>query len=72
MELAQAQGAFGSAYLGALVSAPVAEMPTPEATWLVLTDVPSQFEIDRELSAYEASPGRPICSPSSPTIMSWC
>ena len=28
MELAQAQGAFGAAYLGALVSAPVAEPPT--------------------------------------------
>jgi hypothetical protein len=54
MELAQAQGAFGAAYLGALVSAPVAEMQTPEATWLVLTDVPSQIEIDRELSTYEA------------------
>jgi hypothetical protein len=54
MELAQAQGAFGAAYLGALVSAPVAEMPPPEATWLVLTDVPSQIEIDRELSTYEA------------------
>jgi hypothetical protein len=54
MELAQAQGAFGAAYLGALVSAPVAEPPLPEAAWLVLTDVPSQIEIDRELSAYEA------------------
>ena len=54
MELAQAQGAFGAAYLGALVSAPVAEPPPPEATWLVLTDVPSQIEIDRDLSAYEA------------------
>jgi hypothetical protein len=54
MELAQAQGAFGAAYLGALVSAPVAENPTPEATWLVLTDVPLQIEIDRDLSAYEA------------------
>jgi transposase len=54
MELAQAQGAFGAAYLGALVSAPVAENPPPEATWLVLTDVPSQIEIDRDLSAYEA------------------
>jgi transposase len=54
MELAQAQGAFGAAYLGALVSAPVAELPPPEATWLVLTDVPSQIEIDRELSTYEA------------------
>jgi len=53
MELAQAQGAFGAAYLGALVSAPVPE-PPPPAAWLVLTDVPSQIEIDRELSAYEA------------------
>jgi hypothetical protein len=50
----KAQGAFGAAYLGALVSAPVAENPTPEATWLMLTDVPSQIEIDRDLSAYEA------------------
>ena len=54
MELAQAQGAFGAAYLGALVSAPVPEPPPPETAWLVLADVPSQIEIDRELSAYEA------------------
>ncbi len=54
MELAQAQGAFGAAYLGALVSAPVPEPSPPEAAWLVLSDVPSQIEIDRELSAYEA------------------
>src|SRR5438105_1148628 len=54
MELAQAQGAFGAAYLNALVSAPVSELPTAPATWLVLTDVPSQIEIDRELSTYEA------------------
>ncbi|GAC1652618.1 MAG: hypothetical protein NVS4B6_29120 [Mycobacterium sp.] len=54
MELAQAQGAFGAAYLGALVSAPVAELPPEPTSWLVLTDVPSQVEIDRELSAYEA------------------
>jgi hypothetical protein len=54
MELAQAQGAFGAAYLGALVSAPVPEPPPSEA-WLVLpADVPSQLDIDRELSAYEA------------------
>jgi len=54
MELAQAQGAFGAAYLGALVSAPVPE-PLPSAAWLVLPDdVPSQIDIDRELSAYEA------------------
>jgi hypothetical protein len=55
MELAQAQGAFGASYLGALVSAPLpAPQPPPEAAWLVLTDVPSQIEIDRELSTYEA------------------
>jgi predicted RNA polymerase sigma factor len=54
MELAQAQGAFGAAYLGALVSAPVPEAPAAPATWLVLTDVPSQIEIDRALSTYEA------------------
>ncbi len=55
MELAQAQGAFGAAYLGALVSAPVPEPPPPaEAAWLMLSNVPSQIEIDRELSAYEA------------------
>ncbi len=54
MELAQAQGAYGAAYLGALVSAPVPEPPPPDA-WLVLPhDVPSQIDIDRELSAYEA------------------
>jgi len=54
MELAQAQGAFGAAYLGALVSAPAPEPPPPDA-WLMLPDeVPSQREIDRELSAYEA------------------
>jgi hypothetical protein len=53
MELAHAQGAFGAAYLGALVSAPAPE-PPPQAAWLELSDVPSQIEIDRELSAYEA------------------
>src|SRR5947209_14051735 len=54
MELAQAQGAFGASYLGALVSAPVPEPPPPPAAWLLLADLPSQIEIDRELSAYEA------------------
>src|SRR5438309_1512548 len=63
MELAQAQGAFGAAYLGALVSAPVAELAPPPATWLVLTDVPSQIEIDRELSAYEAYVWAPDVQP---------
>jgi hypothetical protein len=48
-------GAFGAAYLAALVSAPVPEQPPP-AAWLVLLDeVPSQREIDRELSAYVAA-----------------
>src|SRR6266700_2335909 len=63
MELAQAQGAFGAAYLGALVSAPMAELPPPSAAWLVLTDVPSQIEIDRELSAYEAYVWAPDVQP---------
>src|ERR1700680_167633 len=54
MELAQAQGDFGAAYLGALGSAPAPELP-PSAPWLGLPDdVPSQIDIDRELSAYEA------------------
>jgi transposase len=63
MELAQAQGAFGAAYLGALVSAPVSEPPPPPATWLLLSDVPSQIEIDRELSAYEAYVWAPDVQP---------
>ena len=63
MELAQAQGAFGAAYLGALVSAPVSEPLPPPATWLVLSDVPSQIEIDRELSAYEAYVWAPDVQP---------
>jgi transposase len=63
MELAQAQGAFGAAYLGALVSAPVPEPPPLEAAWLVLSDVPSQIEIDRELSAYEAYVWAPDVQP---------
>lgn len=54
MELAQAQGAFGAAYLGALVSAPVPEPPPPSPAWLLLADLPPQIEIDRELSSYEA------------------
>jgi hypothetical protein len=62
MELAQAQGAFGAAYLGALVSAPVPE-PSPQAAWLKLSDVPSQIEIDRELSAYEAYVWAPDVQP---------
>ena len=53
MELAQAQGAFGAAYLGALVSAPVTEAQ-PQAVGLLIPDVPAQIEIDRELSMYEA------------------
>src|SRR5713101_2961896 len=63
MELAQAQGAFGAAYLGALVSAPVSAPPAPPAAWLELSDVPSQIEIDRELSAYEAYVWAPDVQP---------
>jgi hypothetical protein len=52
MELAHAQGAFGAAYLRALVSTPEAEPPT-QMLQLALTDLPTQAEIDRALSAYE-------------------
>jgi len=52
MELAHAQGAYGAAYLRALVSAPEAEPPI-QLLQLTLADLPAQTEIDRALSAYE-------------------
>jgi hypothetical protein len=52
MELAHTQGAYGAAYLRALVSAPEAGLPN-QALELTLGDLPSQTEIDRALSAYE-------------------
>jgi transposase len=52
MEHAQAQGAYGAAYLRALVGPPPEPLPPPPR--LVLADVPAQAEIDRALSAYEA------------------
>src|SRR5579872_603180 len=52
MELAHAQGAYGAAYLRALVSAPAVEPPS-QVLELTLADLPSQTEIDRALSAYE-------------------
>jgi transposase len=52
MELAYAQGAYGAAYLRALVSAPDVELPS-QVIELTLADLPSQTEIDRALSAYE-------------------
>ena len=52
MELAHAQGAYGAAYLGALVSAPEPE-PLSQILELTLADVPGQAEIDRALSVYE-------------------
>jgi hypothetical protein len=52
MELAHAQGAYGAAYLRALVSAPEAEPPT-QMLQLTLSELPTQTEIDRALSAYE-------------------
>lgn len=52
MELAHAQGAYGAAYLRALVSAPETGSPS-QVIELTLTDLPSQTEIDRALSAYE-------------------
>jgi hypothetical protein len=52
MELAHAQGAYGAAYLRALVNAPEVGPPTPVIE-LTLADLPVQSEIDRALSAYE-------------------
>jgi transposase len=52
MELAHAHGAYGAAYLRALVSAPEAALPN-QVLELRLTDLPSQTEIDRALSTYE-------------------
>ncbi len=52
MELADAQGAYGAAYLRTLVSAPVAE-PARQVIELTLAGVPHQTEVDRELSTYE-------------------
>ena len=52
MELAHAQGAYGAAYLRALVSVPLVEPSHPEME-LTLDDVPPQTEIDRALSTYE-------------------
>jgi transposase len=52
MELAHAQGAYGAAYLRALVTAPNVEPPT-QVLHLTLANVPRQTEIDRALSAYE-------------------
>lgn len=58
MELAHAQGAYGAAYLGALVTAPNVEPPT-QVLHLTLANVPCQTEIDRALSAYEVYVGMP-------------
>ncbi|MBV9354086.1 MAG: transposase [Chloroflexi bacterium] len=52
MELAQTQDAYGAAYLRALVSMPMAEPPTPPV-WQ-LADLPTQADVDRALSVYEA------------------
>jgi transposase len=52
MELAYAQGAYGAAYLRALVSAPEVGPPS-QVIELTLAHLPSQTEIDRALSAYE-------------------
>jgi transposase len=53
MELAHAQGAFGASYLGALVSMPTPQLPPLQTIWQ-LGDLPTQADVDRELSAYEA------------------
>jgi hypothetical protein len=52
MELAHAQGAYGAAYLRALVSAPEAGVPR-QFIELTLGGLPAQTEIDRALSTYE-------------------
>jgi hypothetical protein len=52
MELAQAQDADGAAYLRALMSRPIAAPSTP-AVWQ-LADLPTQADVDRVLSVYEA------------------
>jgi DNA replication protein DnaC len=52
MELAHTQGAYGAAYLRALLSAPEVGVPSPVMA-LTLADLPAQSEIDRALSAYE-------------------
>jgi len=64
MELAHAQGAYGAAYLRALVSAPEGE-PASQVIELTWPNLPSQTEIDRALSAYEIyvwtpDPRRPV------------
>ena len=60
IELAQAQGAFGASYLGALVSAPVPEPPPPAACLVLPDDVPSQTSghLDRLIPEDESSSGR--------------
>ena len=52
MDLAHAQGAYGAAYLRALISMPLVE-PSHQVLEVTLADVPQQAEIDRALSSYE-------------------
>jgi hypothetical protein len=63
MALATAQGAYGVAYLQALIAPPVPAHegmtpPIPAAdlqpSLLVLADLPPQAEVDRALSSYES------------------
>ena len=51
MELAHTQGAYGAAYLRALVSAPETGSPN-QALELTLSDLPSQTEIDRRPASW--------------------
>jgi len=53
MELAAAQGAYGAAYLRALLGPPPQAVPVPPRQLLVHAALPAQTEIDRALSTYE-------------------
>jgi transposase len=64
MELAHAQGAYGAAYLRALISTPLPE-PHRQVLELTLADVPRQVEIDRALSSYEIYVWTPDPAPPS-------
>jgi len=53
MELAAAQGAYGAAYLRALLGPLPQAVPVPQRLVLVQAALPAQTEIDRALSTYE-------------------
>jgi hypothetical protein len=68
MELAAAQDAYGAAYLRALLGpARAAACAAPPAR-LVLAGVPTQAEIDRALSTYEAFVWMPDAAPGPAAV----